>query len=106
VLGVPDLVFPRQRVAVFCDGDFWHGRRWKRLNCQLLTGTNAPYWSAKISSNIERDRRVTRTLRRQGWTVLRYWESDIKKKPDAIAAHIRDAVAARARSQDTKGVPV
>jgi len=106
VLGVPDLVFPRQRVAVFCDGDFWHGRKWTRLSSQLLTGTNAAYWSAKISSNIERDRRVTRTLRRQGWTVLRFWESEIKKKPEAIAAHIRDAVVARARSQDSKAVPV
>jgi len=106
VLGVPDLVFPRQRVAVFCDGDFWHGRKWKRLSSQLVNGANASYWCAKILSNIQRDRRVTRTLRREGWTVLRFWESEIKKKPDAVAAHIRDVVAARAQSQVSKAVPV
>jgi DNA mismatch endonuclease (patch repair protein) len=106
VLGVPDLVFPRQRVAVFCDGDFWHGHKWKHLSSRLLAGTNAPYWSAKISSNIERDRRITRALRRQGWTVLRFWESEIKKKPDVIAVQVRDAVSARARSQHSKGLPV
>lgn len=106
VLGVPDLIFSRQRVAVFCDGDFWHGRKWKRLNSRLLNGTNASYWAPKILSNIERDRRVTRTLRRQGWTVLRFWESEIKKDPDAVAIHIRDAVATRARSQASEAISI
>src|SRR5688500_9426013 len=86
--GKPDVVFTRARVAVFCDGDFWHGRSWDVLRQKLAVGTNAAYWGAKISRNIERDRASNAALQTQGWSVVRLWETDIKKDPDAAARYI------------------
>jgi DNA mismatch endonuclease (patch repair protein) len=94
--GNPDLVFARARVVVFCDGDFWHGRNWRRLRAQLGRRHNAAYWLAKIARNRERDRQTTAALKRQGWVVLRLWETDITKDPAAAARAVRDAVASRA----------
>jgi G:T-mismatch repair DNA endonuclease (very short patch repair protein) len=65
----PDIVFAGQRIAIFCDGDFWHGRQWVKRRRRLERGSNASYWVAKIRRNIERDRQINRTLRRRGWTV-------------------------------------
>src|SRR5690348_4254231 len=62
LLGKPDIVFSRARVVVFCDGDFWHGRKWRELKPKLDQGTNAAYWSAKIATNIDRDNRNTALL--------------------------------------------
>ena len=75
--GKPDIVFRSARVVVFCDGDFWHGRRWHHRREKLARGANAPYWTAKIAANVARDRRNTRALQRSGWTVIRLWETDI-----------------------------
>ena len=94
--GHPDLVFRRARVLVFCDGDFWHGRDWPALRAKLLLRHNAGYWVAKIARNRERDRQHTALLKRQGWLVLRFWETDIKKDPAAAARVVRDAVRSRA----------
>src|SRR5690349_12694577 len=75
--GKPDIVFLRERIAVFCDGDFWHGRNWRKLKDRLENGPNAAYWTAKICSNIKRDRLHNRELKSLGWTVIRVWESSI-----------------------------
>jgi DNA mismatch endonuclease (patch repair protein) len=91
--GKPDIVFLRAHIAVFCDGDFWHGRDWTELRAKLERGTNSDYWIAKIASNIERDRRNTTLLEEDGWRVVRIWESDIKKDPKAVACYIRDIVS-------------
>jgi DNA mismatch endonuclease (patch repair protein) len=93
--GKPDIVFPRARVAVFCDGDFWHGRRWQILRRKLKQGTNAGYWTAKILSNIQRDRINTALLEKSGWRVIRLWETDIKEKPKQWALHIKKWTSAR-----------
>lgn len=55
--GQPDIVFRSAKVAVFCDGDFWHGRNWRTLRGSLSKGTNSAYWIAKIRSNMQRDLR-------------------------------------------------
>ena len=94
--GNPDVVFPRARVIVFCDGDFWHGRDWDHLRAQLARRHNADYWIAKITRNRERDREQTAHLEEVGWTVLRLWETDVTRDPDAAAAHVAAVVAARA----------
>ncbi|MBP7755947.1 MAG: very short patch repair endonuclease [Acidobacteria bacterium] len=93
--GRPDLVFSRARVAVFCDGDFWHGKDWEQRRAKLAAGTNPSYWLAKVAGNIARDREQNRNLRRQGWTVLRFWESDIRADPERIAARVRRVVETR-----------
>jgi len=101
--GTPDLVFARPRIIVFCDGDFWHGRYWRQLKMQLARRHNAAYWLAKIGRNRERDRKNTDLLKRQGWMVLRFWETDIQRDPVSTALAIRQAV--RARINSTSFVP-
>jgi DNA mismatch endonuclease, patch repair protein len=100
--GRPDIVFCSRRVAVFVDGDFWHGRDWQQRSRRLARGSNADYWTSKIAYNIERDEQNNRVLAKAGWTVLRLWETDIMNDP-ANAAH---AVAeACRRFADGKKVP-
>lgn len=93
--GRPDLVVPVARLAVFCDGDFWHGRDLKRRLQKLAAGHNAPYWIAKIRSNVDRDRRVGRLLRDSGWKVLRFWERDVRANPERAAAAVLRAAHAQ-----------
>ena len=93
--GSPDLVFKKVRLAVFCDGDFWHGRDWPALRAKLLRRHNADYWVAKIARNRKRDREQTERLTNDGWLVLRFWESVILSDPAAVASLIKEAIASR-----------
>lgn len=95
--GCPDLVFNRARMAVFVDGDFWHGRNLAHQIAKLSTGHNGGYWVRKIRSNVARDRRVRRELRALGWRVVRLWETDIHAEPDRAAARVARAVAESSR---------
>jgi len=74
VPGNPDFIVPKYRIAVFCDGDFWHGYNFnpKRIK------NNQEFWNAKIRRNIDRDEEVNKQLEKANWTVLRFWEHDIK----------------------------
>lgn len=75
LFGKPDFIFPVQKVAVFADGCFWHGH-----NCKNITPKqNAQFWSDKLERNKKRDKLVNKTLKNNGWTVIRIWECDIKK---------------------------
>jgi DNA mismatch endonuclease (patch repair protein) len=86
--GKPDLVFRGKRVAVFVDGDFWHGRDWPSRKKKLEGGANPSYWVRKIETNIQRDRHQTDQLEREGWTVLRFWESEIVADPETVVSKI------------------
>jgi DNA mismatch endonuclease (patch repair protein) len=86
--GKPDIVFPKERIVVFCDGDFWHGHRWSILRRSLKNGSNAAYWTAKILRNIKRDGAVSAQLKKMGWKVIRIWESDILTDADNVRAKI------------------
>lgn len=99
--GRPDLVIPAARLAVFCDGDFWHGRNLRRRLKKLEKGHNAPYWVAKISSNVERDRKVARQLRSSGWRVLRIWETDVIANPYRAAKAVLRAIVAGPKTSTT-----
>lgn len=77
VIGKPDIVFPKQKIAIFIDGDFWHGHNWEIKKSKL--SSNKAYWIPKIERNIQRDKEVTRTLIANGWTVLRFWEHEVRK---------------------------
>ena len=92
--GRPDIVFPRQRVVVFCDGDFWHGRDLNHRFAKLSQGHNSAYWIAKIKRNAERDVRQTRALEAAGWTVLRFWETEVLARTDEIADEVVAALQA------------
>jgi DNA mismatch endonuclease (patch repair protein) len=72
--GKPDVVFTRVKLAVFVDGDFWHGWKFDQWSEKL-----APYWREKIGGNIDRDQRHVEGLLLAGWSVLRIWEHDVKK---------------------------
>ena len=102
VPGRPDLVFRSARLAVFCDGDFWHGRHWERLRAQLTRRANANYWIAKIAANRARDVLQRRALRKAGWMVLRVWESAIRRDPDAAARQIATALESAHRTKTTR----
>jgi DNA mismatch endonuclease (patch repair protein) len=95
--GKPDIVFVRARVAVFCDGDFWHGRDWRSLRVKLKRRANPDYWIPKIRSNIERDRRNERLLAEDGWLVIRLWETDVLSSPLVAARYVRGVVDQRRR---------
>lgn len=95
--GRPDILFSAERVAVFCDGDFWHGRNWNLLRRKLRQGWNAVYWLAKIRSNMQRDRRSTALLRELGWHVIRVWEGEIHKDPLGVAKRVIKTIQARRR---------
>ena len=96
--GKPDIVFPADKVVVFCDGDFWHGKDWLRLRRNLRANANPTYWISKISSNKTRDHRQTLLLRKGGWKVLRFWESDIVVNPQKIAQRVEETLQ-RLRSE-------
>jgi DNA mismatch endonuclease (patch repair protein) len=100
VAGQPDLVIFGSKVAVFCDGDFWHGRHWRQRRAALASGHNAEYWIKKIGRNIQRDREVNRELRASGWVVVRLWESDIRRDPSRAAEEIVAALPARRVPKD------
>lgn len=72
--GSPDIVFPGKRVAIFVDGDFWHGWRLPVWEHKL-----SAFWREKLRSNRTRDRRNIRRLRAEGWTVLRIWGHQVKR---------------------------
>jgi DNA (cytosine-5)-methyltransferase 1 len=82
--GKPDIIMPEQQVAIFIDGDYWHGNQWRKRGLTRLEDQfedtaqqSRAYWLKKIRRNMERDCAATAELLSLGWTVLRFWESDI-----------------------------
>lgn len=98
--GKPDIVFKYARVVVFCDGDFWHGRNWEIQKTKLRKGTNAEYWISKIESNIERDKLNNTLLEADGWLIIRLWETDIKKDPQAAVEFVKVAINERKKKAE------
>lgn len=106
--GKPDLVFPGKRVAVFIDGDLWHGNSWRvrglpSLEAQFPNRTD--WWVAKIRRNMERDREVNGLLSAAGWTVLRFWETDVLGSPDEVIEIIVSLIAPT-RSRELQEIPM
>ncbi|MFA6449367.1 MAG: very short patch repair endonuclease [bacterium] len=80
VKGSPDLIFRKEKIAVFIDSCFWHGCP-KHLR---RPASNQEYWTAKIARNVARDRKIRAELRRDGWSALRIWEHDLKSPEKSI----------------------
>ena len=80
VFGHPDFSHKGKKIAIFCDGEMWHGRDWEKRRNEFKS--NRSFWIPKIERNIARDNEVNEVLLSRGWTVLRFWESDIKKHPN------------------------
>jgi DNA mismatch endonuclease (patch repair protein) len=82
LFGKPDVAIKKYKLVVFIDGDFWHGNNWNirglpSLDAELATYSD--FWKKKICGNIERDKKVNEYYASAGWTVLRFWQSDIEK---------------------------
>ena len=90
VPGSPDICFKSKKVAVFVDGDFWHGNNWEVQKQRIKT--NRDFWYSKIERNQARDRRVNQRLTSMGWKVLRFWETDIKKHLSRCADQVEDVL--------------
>jgi len=84
--GRPDIAVTRYKVAVFIDGEFWHGYDW--ANKKMGLRRNREYWIEKIEENIKRDKRDTRALEDLHWTVFRFWSSDVERNLNACLAAI------------------
>lgn len=89
VPGTPDVAFTRYKLAVFVDGDFWHGRDFESRKARLAVGNNGSYWVWKIEANMARDARQEIELRSLGWNFIRFWSSDVMKDPDGCAEAVR-----------------
>ncbi len=93
--GKPDIVLTKQRIVVFCDGDFWHGHNWALRGLSSLDeelSGYSQYWKDKILTNIARDRRNDEMLQELGWRVIRIWESDIRKDVESCAEVVLKAM--------------
>lgn len=85
--GKPDVVFTKAKVAVFIDGDFWHGYRFSTWEHKV-----SDFWKTKISKNRERDAKNHRRLRNMGWTVIRLWQHDLERDFEASIGKIVSAL--------------
>ena len=78
LLGTPDIVLTRQKIAIFVDGDFWHARGHEVKPGEQIA-SRMKYWRQKLARNVERDKEVNDALTQEGWLVLRFWESEIQR---------------------------
>lgn len=90
--GKPDIVLTKYKIAVFCDGEFFHGKDWEVLKPRIERGDNSEYWLKKISRNMERDNEINKQLLFLGWTVIRFWGKDIKKDVDECVKVIEECI--------------
>lgn len=90
VFGHPDIAFIGEKIAVFCDSEFWHGFNWEEKKKEIKS--NKEFWINKIERNMQRDIEVNTRLNEDGWTVLRFWGKDIKKDTAKCADIIEKAV--------------
>lgn len=87
----PDFAFIKYKIVVFCDGDFWHGKNYKSLKLRLKD----KFWRNKIETNMKRDKKHNRMLKKDGWRILRFWESDINNNTDKCIAKLQLALKKR-----------
>jgi len=98
IFGKPDFVFPKARLAVFVDGCFWHA-------CpkhSTVPAGNRAFWKRKLAANRSRDRLVNRTLRKNGWRVIRLWEHDLPKRGNPSIRRIKSALLVLGRKATDK----
>jgi DNA mismatch endonuclease, patch repair protein len=77
--GTPDLVFRKHRIAIFIDGEFWHGYDWKAIKKAIKK--NKEYWIPKIEKNIVRDKETDQKLEYLGFKVIHFWQHEIEQNP-------------------------
>jgi DNA mismatch endonuclease (patch repair protein) len=85
--GKPDIVFPNDKVAVFIDGEYWHGKNFDDWKNKLNS-----FWYKKISENIKRDKKNSTLLKKMGWHVIHVWGREIMKNPKAALLKIGKSI--------------
>ena len=90
--GKPDIALTKYKIAIFCDGEFFHGKDWEILKRRLETGKNPEYWKKKIMRNMERAEEVNKALMFMGWTVIRFWGEDILKNCEECIRVIEECI--------------
>jgi len=88
--GKPDIALTKQKIAIFCDGEFWRGKNWDEYKKKIKSNRN--YWIPKIDKNIKRDFEIDRDLKFMGWEVLHFWGTDIEKNMTSCIEQVKDAV--------------
>lgn len=100
--GKPDIAITKYKVAIFVDGEFWHGkdydggdypgRKYHSLREQLEHGNNSDFWKQKIERNMQRDLEIEAELNGLGWKVIRFWNKDVMKQPEECLQIIRETI--------------
>ena len=90
LVGKPDIILVDKKVAIFVDGEFWHGYHWEVKKGKIKS--NRAYWIPKIEGNILRDKLNNRKLRQDGWEVIRFWQQQIIKGLPKCIKKIKVAV--------------
>ena len=90
VYGHPDILFIQEKIAIFCDSEFWHGYDWENRKNDFKS--NQDFWISKIARNMERDREVNQYLEHEGYIVLRFWGNQIKNDLESVIDRIEYAI--------------
>lgn len=98
VYGKPDITFKKYKLAIFVDGEFWHGKNWEIRKFDHKS--NQKFWHNKIERNIERDKEVNETLSEKGWKVLRFWGKEITQNLDQCIVKIKNTINETERKID------
>lgn len=93
VIGKPDIAFPSKKIAIFVDGEFWHGYNWEEKKKNI--SSNRDYWIPKIEGNMERDEKYNKELREKGWVVIRFWQKEVEASLDECVKEIADVYEER-----------
>jgi len=88
--GTPDIAITKHQIAIFCDGEFWHGKDWANKKARIQN--NRDYWIEKIERNIERDNEVNRRICGNGWTVIRFWGNDIRDNLMGCVEEVQEVI--------------
>ena len=91
--GTPDIAITKQQIAIFCDGEFFHGKNWETGEREHVgRGKRGDFWQKKIEHNMAHDNEVDRQLNELGWTVIRFWGNEIKKHPDFCLKAVEECI--------------
>ena len=90
--GKPDIVLTKYRIAIFCDGELFHGKNWEVLKPRIIKGNNPDFWVKKIERNMKRDDENDKRLLFLGWTVIHFWGNDILKNTDQCVKVVEEAI--------------
>ncbi|MBQ4913485.1 very short patch repair endonuclease [Maribacter sp. MMG018] len=88
LIGKPDIALNKYKTVIFIDGEYWHGYNWEERKPKIKT--NREFWVAKIERNIQRDQEVNAKLKEMGYTIFRFWESEIKKDLERCLTKVTD----------------